>query len=282
MSQKKHLLSLFSGLAVWDALFCLSVIAIRGLSSFGIDSITYFTSLLIPISAPLAFISWTGSVYTTVFLSFELYLIACHQKYLSFKKSCIAMGSIALFSVLVSLPIFWLNAWETNSDGITKTVFNEDLNCNKIFFLLSFILPNIIVRFLIPTTLLCIASILTIQKVKESAKALEKMTVMKVSRKSENQLVKKIISIICVLFCCNITIAILSLTVRLYDSKKEAIIFHSVADLCATLNSCFNMIIYGIFDKKFREIFHSLCFSCLLRKTNKRKKSDVVTNLTMQ
>ena len=98
---------------------------------------------------------------------------------------------------------------------------------------------------------------------------MEELTKMPVSRKNEIQATKKIMAIIGVFFCVNVSIFIAGAGIFAGVSFSAKLILAALVDLLIVLNCCVNVIIYGIFDLKFRQIFLDRFCSC--SKTNKNK-----------
>ena len=98
---------------------------------------------------------------------------------------------------------------------------------------------------------------------------MEELTKMPVSRKNEIQATKKIMAIIGVFFCVNVSIFIAGAGIFAGVSFSAKLILAALVDLLIVLNCCVNVIIYGIFDLKFRKIFLDRFCSC--SKTNKNE-----------
>ena len=96
---------------------------------------------------------------------------------------------------------------------------------------------------------------------------MEELTEMPISRKNEIQATKKIMAIIGVFFCVHVCIAIAGILASVSFSSK--IILAALVDMLIILNCSVNVIIYGIFDPKFRQIFFELFCSCSQTKKNK-------------
>ena len=99
---------------------------------------------------------------------------------------------------------------------------------------------------------------------------MEKLTEMPVSRKTEMQATKKILAVIGVFFFCNFFTGVFGIITNsaLMDYHSR-IILADVSILLSVLNCSVNVIIYGIFDLKFRQIFIELFCSC--SQTNKNE-----------
>ena len=104
---------------------------------------------------------------------------------------------------------------------------------------------------------------------------MEKLTEMPVSRKIEMQATKKILAIIGVFFFVNLFIGIAG-HIGKYCSFSSRIILVNISDMLSVLNCCVNVIIYAIFDPKFRQIFLELFFSS--SQTNKNKMNLINCN----
>ena len=107
---------------------------------------------LSPVTIPLAFISWTSSIYMTLLLSYELYLAVCHQKKITFKNLFLAICLIVIFSIGLNFPIPWM-------------VNNRDLCCDKKVWFLSITLPTVTLRMILPMGVLIMLNFLTVRQV---------------------------------------------------------------------------------------------------------------------
>ena len=105
-------------------------------------------------------------------------------------------------------------------------------------------------------------------QIRELNNTMEKLTEIPVSRKTEMRATKKILAVIGVFFLCNSFIGIFSIFTALINYHSK-IILTDVAIMLFVLNCSVNVIIYGIFDLKFRQIFLELFCSC--SQTNKSK-----------
>ena len=124
----------------------------RGFPSFGNKNVTNFGFTISWVMIPLSYLTWTGSMYITVLLSYELYSVICRQKIVTKKRTYQIMGVVGILSLLINLPIFWF----TN---------NRDLNCNEDLRLILITIPTLVMRLIIPMLALTIFSCLTVKKV---------------------------------------------------------------------------------------------------------------------
>ena len=102
---------------------------------------------------------------------------------------------------------------------------------------------------------------------------MENLTGMPVLRKKEIQATKKVMAVIGVFFCCNICMAITgTVTQNISITSNLRVILADITDVLLVLHCCLNVIIYGIFDPKFRQIFLELFCSC-----SKKSKAEMNT-----
>ena len=153
------------GLATCDTLVLVGALTTRGFPMFGNDFINQVGSVLSPVTIPLVLMGFTASTLMTVFLSLERYF-AIYQKKppITYKKVYISMTVIGIYTFLSFLPTFWLRKI-TTKDGVVTSQINEDLNCNKAFHQYVIYIPSLILRFILPTIILIVTSILTIKEV---------------------------------------------------------------------------------------------------------------------
>ena len=107
-------------------------------------------------------------------------------------------------------------------------------------------------------------------QVRKLNNTMEKLTKMPVSRKTEMQATKKILAVIGVFFLCNFFNGLFGIIVRIASIDSHlTMILSDISIMLITLNCSVNVIIYGIFDPKFRQIFFELFCSCSQTKKNK-------------
>ena len=139
-------------MAACDSFMCLTVITMRGFLFSGNQGVFGFGFTISWVMIPLSYISWTGSICLTVFLSFQLYSVICREKIVTNKRTYQVMGVVGILSLLVNLPVFWF----TN---------NRDLNCDYELQLILIKIPTLLMRFILPMLALIIFSCLTVRKV---------------------------------------------------------------------------------------------------------------------
>ena len=142
----------------------MGVFTTRGFPMFGNYFINQVGSVLSPVTMPLVLMGFTASTLMTVFLSLERYFAICRRKPITYKKVYISMAVIGIYSFLRFLPTFWLRRI-TTKDGVITSEINKDLDCNPNFQLYVLYLPNLILRFILPTIVLIVTSILTLKEV---------------------------------------------------------------------------------------------------------------------
>jgi hypothetical protein len=152
---------LILGLAFFDTLTILCSLATRGFPFLGIEYLEDFGSMITPITFPMATISYTGSVYTTVLLAFERFSAIVLGKRIFKKKAYLYMVSIGLFSIIVNTPLFWSFKWK-------EAELNLDVYCNKTFQYAALIYPHAILRFILPTLFLVFINFFTVREVNNS------------------------------------------------------------------------------------------------------------------
>ena len=77
-----------------DSITCLATITMRGFPSFCNKDVDAFGFTVSWVLGPLSYITWTGSIYLTVFLSFKLYSVICREKLVTNKRTYQVEGAI--------------------------------------------------------------------------------------------------------------------------------------------------------------------------------------------
>ena len=152
---------LILGLAFCDTFTILCSLATRGFPFLGIDSLELFGSIIAPLAFPMAVTWYTGSVYTTMLLSYERYSGIVLGKRIYCKKVYHYMVSIGLFSIITNIPLLWSFKWK-------EPELNLDVYCNKTFQYAALILPHAILKFIVPTLFLIFTNFYTVKEVRNS------------------------------------------------------------------------------------------------------------------
>ena len=103
---------------------------------------------------------------------------------------------------------------------------------------------------------------------------MEKLTEVPVSRKTEIQATKKVLAVIGVFIFTNLfnnIFGIIATTASIDIYSRN--ILNDISSVLIVLNSSVNVIIYGIFDPKFRQIFLDRFCSCSQTNKNEIQKN---------
>ena len=92
-----------------------------------------------------------------------------------------------------------------------------------------------------------------ILQIKKTNDTMEELTEMSVNRNMENRITKKLLAVIFV-FAIKCILNVIFFAIYIHNKNG---LFLSLFDLLTVLNCGVNVIIYGIFDKKFRKIIGS-------------------------
>ena len=114
---------------------------------------------------------------------------------------------------------------------------------------------------------------------KKANDALEDLTSTTVSRRVENIVTKKTLAVIGVFFVSSFVISVTGSIARTGKFKSYNPFFTAIIDVFAVVNCSINIVIYGIFDYKFRETFKKIFCACLI--SEKRSATPIhMTTLT--
>ena len=90
-------------------------------------------------------------------------------------------------------------------------------------------------------------------------------------RRGEIQFTKQILVVIGAFIICNICTVAVAIKARTHNFQSHTHLLVSISDLFITLNCSLNVIIYGIFNPKFRATFKKMFCSCFKKKSEAGK-----------
>ena len=130
---------------------------------------------------PVVHITYTGSIFMIVLVSFERYVTVYRMEILSIKMTIIYMGMVTFFSILSNIPSMLIFKWEETSVPIVNSTIGSteetidqiiatrtDISCHHdhIRRYITYVL-NPILRFILPTIALVGFNIFIFKKVIE-------------------------------------------------------------------------------------------------------------------
>ena len=147
------------GLAMYDMVFVFMALISRGMNTWGFHIQDDY-----PFVYPFVHISYSGSIFMVILVSFERYLAVCQGTELTIPKAKFYIGVVTIVSVLVNIPSMLVYKW---SDGHTKLT---DMACDELFikYYITYFL-NLTLRFIFPTVSLIGFNVLIYQKVNDIA-----------------------------------------------------------------------------------------------------------------
>ena len=145
------------GIAVYDMVLVFMALISRGMNTWGFDIRDDY-----PFVYPFLHISYTGSIFMVILVSFERYLAVCQGTKLTIPKAKFYIGIVTLLSILVNIPSMLVYKW---SDGHTKLT---KMACDEFFvkYYITYFL-NLTLRFIFPTVSLIGFNVLIYLKVND-------------------------------------------------------------------------------------------------------------------
>ena len=101
-------------------------------------------------------------------------------------------------------------------------------------------------------------------------------------RRGEIQFTKQILVVIGAFIICNICTVAVAIKARTHNFQSHTHLLVSISDLFITLNCSLNVIIYGIFNPKFRATFKKMFCSCFKKKSEAGKPVFHISSMIKQ
>lgn len=228
----------------------------------------------------------TGSIWATVGLSFERYVVICHPlkavTFCTFRKTILFNLLIASFVLFFSLPRFFENVTVKqfdNSSNETLTILRKTPFGESYLFLRVYDGLNIVVNNVLPFLFLFFFNICIYRALKQARNARQNMTE---KQKSDAKVTRILFCVVAIFFICyapSCLFVISTMTGLGGQTFDEYLI--NVLYLVEGINSSVNFIIYCAVGKNFRETASRLfCIRALRTRTSSNLKR-VVTLDTM-
>ena len=85
--------------------------------------------IIYPVMYPIVHISYTGSIFMIVLVSFERYVSVCHMREEPIKRIILYTAIVTFFAIICNIPSMMIYKWET----IDGTIFTKRTNLGKTF-----------------------------------------------------------------------------------------------------------------------------------------------------
>ena len=96
----------------------------RSMPSWPVSAI----KIIYPVMYPIVHISYTGSIFMIVLVSFERYVSVCHMREVPIKRIFLYTTIVTLFAIICNIPSMMIYKWE-KIDGI---LFTKRTNLGKL------------------------------------------------------------------------------------------------------------------------------------------------------
>ena len=243
-----------------------------------------------PFAYPIALISQTCSIYTTVAFTVERYIAVCKPLHAAnmctinrAKKVIVAVMACCILFNIPRMFEYEIHVLE-EFDPVTNTTHvrnvRTSLGKNKLFKRVYFMYLHTIVMVILPFVVLLLLNIFLIRAVNNSRQAHGKVCA---KTRKENNLTVMLISVVVVFLLCqvpsipdNIFMAILP---QEQQNTLPYITLTSISQVLSILNSAVNFYLYCVFGNKFRRVFLQIYCPCLVKNKLQHGTSDNQTSM---
>lgn len=278
-SMRNSINCLFIGLAAIDILLILSAFVMFSLPAFQvyvehkfmwnvIDVYQYTT----PFVYPIAMITQTASVYMTLTIALERYLVVClplkSRSICTYGRAKRCVFTVVVFSFCYNVTRFLEYSFETividEERGITVTFLQStDLRENLLYISIYINWLYMVFMCLVPFSVLFLVNLRIAWGIRQAR--MERSRISRTQR-NEESLAIMLMVIVFIFIACN-TPAMISNTMETF--QIQAVKLTQISNLLIVFNSSTSIFIYTAFSRKFRRILLQMCH-------RKRPEDDVL------
>ena len=221
-----------------------------------VDMYQYIT----PFVYPVAMIAQTSSIYITMVITMERYIVVClpleSRRICTYSRSKRYIILVLVLSTLYNIPRFFeyeLKDVNIDMDGDLVTVTylqSTKFRLDPIYIQIYVNWLYMIFMYGIPFSFLSVANIKIGLAISEARKARRRMCIETQKMPNEESLSIMLMFIVLIFIACN-SLAMVSNILESF--QFSALAFTQVSNLLVVLNSSITVIVYCIFCKKFRK-----------------------------
>ena len=273
-------------LAIFDTIVLISLVLFFSLPTIRkLESYLRIYPYFHPFAYPIALISQTCSIYTTVGFTVERYIAVCHPlkaaKMCTISRARKAVLFILLASVIYNIPRMLehrlVHEWDPINNVTTVHTRTTALGENTTFRHVYFLYMHMCVMLIVPFAVLAVLNLMLIRAVKQSEKTQGRITNR---TRRENNLTVMLISVVVVFLLCQVPSIIdnvftATLSVELHNTPPF-IKLYCIGTLMVILNSAINFYLYCVFGQKFRRVFCRIFCVYYLKATSTLLEQDTL------
>eukprot|EP00095_Tigriopus_kingsejongensis_P010682 snap_masked-scaffold261_size233860-processed-gene-1.1 protein:Tk10682 transcript:snap_masked-scaffold261_size233860-processed-gene-1.1-mRNA-1 annotation:"AGAP001862-PA" len=256
---------LLMGVAIIDMVLITSAVALFSLptlqlfleENYGISTEALNLYQFTPILYPMAMIAQTASVYLTVAIAFERYIVVCRpflsRSLCTFGRSQRFVGVVIFFAILYNIPRFFeyeLRSQTVDLAGTTTLVYlqSTDLRDDPLYIALYMNWMYMIFMYLLPFSILFYLNLRIGLELRRARLARIHMTS---AQKNEEGCAIMLIIVVVIFILANSP----AMASNIVESLGyEAIELTQISNLLVVFNSSIYIFVYNIFSQKFRKI----------------------------
>ncbi|TRY62194.1 hypothetical protein TCAL_02110 [Tigriopus californicus] len=216
----------------------------------------HFYPLVTPIMYPIAMISQTSSVYLTMIITIERYLVVCwplrSRSLCTYGRAKRCVFMVFLFAILYNLTRFFEFSHKKTYDEDGNYMFSliaTDLRENHMYISLYMNWLYMIVMYAFP---FLVMFVLNWKIAREIQKAKQERFRMSNSEKKEQSVAIMLMVVVTIFMICNAPAMASNIAEHL---RYDALELTQISNFLVVLNSSVNVMVYLTFGMKFRRVF---------------------------